>query len=628
MRWQSLFAWLRYRPSEEAEPFVLRENTADDIARAITDADSSRMQAMADDVKAGEKEKDSLACGGGGQTTEDDGRDGQTMKEGRSRGDGKEQSAQGTSHDAEDDILRMKQADFSLREDELAPVMLAYRHGFTQAEDVAVSRSLEENANALERLYHADRTDDLKLRFFTLKSTMKKGLLLAYIDGMVDAKLATQSVIEPLMIFAEERAVRSADVMAERIRRQFLPMMQTVEAKDFGMVVKVLNKGGGALFIEGSDTAFLLEMAGYPMRAVGKAQIEETVRGSQASFTESMRGNISQVRALIRSENLVAEVVTVGRINRKECAILSVDGIVNPSLVREMKRRIEGVTVDHVFDCGALMQFLTERRTQFPQMLTTERPDRTAEALMQGRVAILLDGDPFASVVPALLWDFFHSTEDYEMRPPSALFMRVLRYLGALVTMLLPGLYIALTYFHQEAIPTQLLVVIAGYRQMVPFPSLIEMLLLIVSFEFIREATLRVPSRLGGSISIVGAIILGQAAVTAKLVSPVLVVVVALTGLASYILPEYRFAFSLRVCQYAFLIAGGMTGLVGISLLLVLLLIDLAGMASFGVPFLSPLMPRASGGYGEEDVRPDVLSPVRIVKAEGGGKRWQKEARE
>ncbi|MBQ5588277.1 MAG: spore germination protein, partial [Selenomonadales bacterium] len=520
--------------------------------------------------------------------------------------------------------LSAKEADFALREEELSPMMLAYRHGFVTAEGTAVSRSLEENASALGRLYHADRTDDLKLRFFTLKSTMKKGLLLAYIDGMVDPLLATQSVIEPLMMFAEERAVLSADVMRERIRRQFLPMMQTVEGTDFGAVVKVLNKGGGALFIEGSDTAFLLEMAGYPMRAVGKAQIEETVRGSQASFTESMRGNISQVRSLIRSENLVAEVVTVGRINRKECAILSVAGIVSPSLACEVKRRVEGVAVDHVFDCGALMRFLTEKGTQFPQMLTTERPDRTAEALMQGRVVILLDGDPFASIVPAVLWDFFHSTEDYEMRPPSVLFMRVLRYLGALVTMLLPGLYIALTYFHQEAIPTQLLVVIAGYRQMVPFPSLIEMLLLIVSFEFIREATLRVPSRLGGSISIVGAIILGQAAVTAKLVSPVLVVVVALTGLASYILPEYRFAFSLRVCQYAFLLAGALTGLVGISLLLVLLLIDLAGMASFGVPFLAPLIPRASGGYGEEDVRPDVLSPVRIVKAEDGGKRWQK----
>ncbi len=612
MRWQSLFTWLRYRPSESAEQFVLRENTADDVSRAIREADEARVQAMRDDAKAGEKEAERLLC------------EERSAEGDAARGVCEERSAVDRQAG---EVLQAKRADFFLRADELAPIRLAYRHGFTVAEDVMVSRSLEENANTLGRLYHADRTDDLKLRFFTLKSTMEKGILFAYIDGMVDPMLATQSVIEPLMMFAEERDVCSADEMAERIRRQFLPMMQAVEGTDFGAVVKALNKGGGAIFIEGSDTAFLLEMAGYPMRAVGKAQIEETVRGSQSSFTESMRGNISQVRSLIRSENLVAEVVTIGRINRKECAILSVDGIVNPSLVREIKRRMEGVTVDHVFDCGALMQFLTERRTQFPQMLTTERPDRTAEALMQGRAAILMDGDPFASVVPALLWDFFHSTEDYEMRPPSALFMRVLRYLGAFVTMLLPAVYIAMTYFHQEAIPSQLLVVIAGYRQMVPFPSLIEMLLLIVSFEFIREATLRVPSRLGGSISIVGAIILGQAAVTAKLVSPVLVVVVALTGLASYILPEYRFAFSLRVCQYAFLIAGGMTGLVGISLLLVLLLIDLAGMASFGVPFLAPFLPRAAGGYGEEDVRPDVLSPVRIVKSEDDGKRWQKEER-
>lgn len=625
MRWQSMLTWLRYRPSDDTESFVLRENTADDVSHAIEKADSSRVQAMKDDAAAGKKEADRLAreekAAKGGKVRSDCE---DKSADGKARGTYEGQSADGKARD----ILRAKKRDFALRADELAPIMLSYRHGFAQTEDVAVSRSLEENANTLRRLYHADRTDDLKLRFFTMKGTMKKGLLLAYIDGMVDPMLATQSVIEPLMMLAEERAVRPSDEMAERIRHQFLPMMQTVEGTDFGAVVKSLNKGGGALFIEGSDTAFLLEMAGYPMRAVGKAQIEETVRGSQASFTESMRGNISQVRSLVRSENLVAEVVTIGRINRKECAILSIDGIVNPSLVCEMKRRMEGVTVDHVFDCGALMQFLTERSTQFPQMLTTERPDRTAEALMQGRVAILMDGDPFASIVPALLWDFFHSTEDYEMRPPSALFMRVLRYLGALVTMLLPGLYIALTYFHQEAIPTQLLVVIAGYRQMVPFPSLIEMLLLIVSFEFIREATLRVPSRLGGSISIVGAIILGQAAVTAKLVSPVLVVVVALTGLASYILPEYRFAFSLRVCQYAFLLAGGITGLVGISLLLVLLLIDIVGMASFGVPFVAPLMPRAAGRFGEEDVRPDVLSPVRIVKAEDGGKRWQKEESE
>jgi hypothetical protein len=184
MRWQSLFAWLRYRPSEETEPFVLRENTAGDVSRAIQDADLSRRQAIAGDAKTGESEKARLADTRGEQGGECD-----------------------TA------VLSAKEADFALREEELSPMMLAYRHGFVTAEGTAVSRSLEENASALGRLYHADRTDDLKLRFFTLKSTMKKGLLLAYIDGMVDPLLATQSVIEPLMMFAEERAVLSADVM-------------------------------------------------------------------------------------------------------------------------------------------------------------------------------------------------------------------------------------------------------------------------------------------------------------------------------------------------------------------------------------------------------------------------------
>lgn len=600
---QKILDWLWYRPREDEPSFILAENTAEDVEAAIRQAERERQKERRKDLCIGAEEGIRLA---------------RFVKE--------------TASGAARDVCRAKLTDFAKREEELQAMQLAYRHGFVHAEDVRVSVSIEENADILRRLYHADRTDDLKLRFFTMKGTMEKGLLLAYIDGMVDAKLVTQSVLEPLMLLAQDEAAAAADVMAERIRRQFLPMMQAVEAADYGMVTKTLNKGGGALFIEGSASAFLLEMPGYPSRSVGKAEIEETVRGSQAAFTESMRGNISQVRSMLRSEDLVAQVVVVGRINRKECAILSMDGIANPALVREVKRRVEGVAVDHVFDCGALMQFVTTSLPQFPQSLTTERPDRTAEALMQGRTVIMLEGDPFAAILPVSLWDFFHSTEDYEMRPPGALFMRMLRYMGALVTMLLPALYIAMTYFHQEAIPSQLLVVIAGYRQMVPFPSLIEMLLLIVSFEFIREATLRVPGRLGGSISIVGAIILGQAAVTAKLVSPVLVVVVALTGLASYILPEYRFAFSLRICQYIFLLVGGVSGLVGISLVFVLLLIDLAGMESLGLPFLAPLVPRMAlrdqlGEIlgGQASMRPDGLNPTRIVKQEAGGRRWQKE---
>lgn len=600
MSWKKMIARLRYHPPKEEELFYLEENTAEDVQAAICWAEEKREKMRQEDLMIGKREKEAL-----------DARDIQA-----------------------EEIIKVKRADWQARETELEPILLGYRHGFIKSSSVSVSHSIRENAELLRALYHAERTQDLKLRFFTLRSTMETGLMFAYLDGMVDAKLTADAVMMPLMLLADEEDVVSADEMAERVRRRFLPMMQSVEGRDFGTVTTTLNKGGGVLFVEGCDKAFLLELVGYPRRAVGKAEIEETVRGSQAAFTESMRGNISQVRSMLRSENLVAEVVTVGGINRKECALLSVAGIANPSLVKEIKRRITDVAVDHVFDCGALMQYMTTSQTQFPQTLTTERPDRTVEALMQGRVVILLEGDPFAAILPVALWDFFHSTEDYEMRPQGALFMRVLRYLGAVVTVLLPAIYIAMTYFHQEAIPSQLLVVIAGYRQMVPFPSLVEMLLLIVSFEFIREATLRVPGRLGGSISIVGAIILGQAAVTAKLVSPVLVVVVALTGLASYILPEYRFAFSLRICQYVFLVVGAMTGLVGISIVFVLLLIDLAGMDSFGMPFLSPIVPRTALRDrvseilgGEATMRPDALNPMRIVKQEHSGRRWQKEVR-
>ena len=266
---QKILDWLWYRPREDEPSFILAENTAEDVRAAIRQAERERQKERRKDLCIGAEEGIRLA---------------RFVKE--------------TASGAARDVCRAKLTDFAKREEELQAMQLAYRHGFVHAEDVRVSVSIEENADLLRHLYHADRTDDLKLRFFTMKGTMEKGLLLAYIDGMVDAKLVTQSVLEPLMLLVEDEAAAAADVMAERIRRQFLPMMQAVEAADYGMVTKTLNKGGGALFIEGSASAFLLEMPGYPSRSVGKAEIEETVRGSQAAFTESMRGNISQVRGV------------------------------------------------------------------------------------------------------------------------------------------------------------------------------------------------------------------------------------------------------------------------------------------------------------------------------------------
>ena len=207
------------------------------------------------------------------------------------------------------------------------------------------------------------------------------------------------------------------------------------------------------------------------------------------------------------------------------------------------------------------------------------------------------------------------------MRLPAAVFMRSIRYIGTILTFMMPSLYISLTNFHYEAIPTELLLAIAGYRQFVPFSSLVEVLLMIFAFELIREATLRVPGQLGGSIGIVGAIILGQAAVTAKLVSPLLVVVIAITGLCSYVIPEYRFGFGIRITQYAMLFMSTLFGLVGASITLVFVITELAGLKSLGVPFLTPVIPKTATKsdvfavpYDNQDDmwRPDELSPKRV----------------
>lgn len=232
----------------------------------------------------------------------------------------------------------------------------------------------------------------------------------------------------------------------------------------------------------------------------------------------------------------------------------------------------------------------------------------------------MVEGDPFAYVAPVNVWDFFHNPEDYEMRLPAAVFMRALRYLGTMIAFLLPSLYISLVSFHYEAIPTEILLAIAGYRQFVPFPSLLEVLMMIFAFELIREATLRVPGQLGGSIGIVGAIILGQAAVSAKIVSPLLVVVIAITGLSSYVIPEYRLGFSIRITQYLILLAASMFGLVGVAVAAVLIVIELAGIKSLGVPFLTPLIPRTSTmtdilwipSSGKDMWRPDELNAKRV----------------
>jgi spore germination protein KA len=529
-------------------------------------------------------------------------------------------------------LLKKNEKQAAKREAELEPVILGYQHA--KAGRVTVSSSVAENRAVLEARYHVPRNKDLQLREFNLKGEMPCRVLLAYIDGMVDKNLLLEAVIKPAVQYDNARGTLTGKELTDYMASDLLLNTQAQRIFEFAKVYEAINGGDCVIFIEGSGEALTADVKGYPCRGIGKSDIERTVRGSQAAFSEALRQNTAMLHSMLQSSDFVTEIFPVGKVNGKNCAVMYVDGIVNETARREIVRRIEGTKHDDVFDAGVFSQMLSENRLQFPENLSTERPDRVVSALMQGRIAIMVDGDPFAYVAPVSLWDFFHTPEDYEMRLPSAFFMRFLRYAGTLASLMLPGLYISLVLYHHEAIPTEILLAIAGYRQFVPFTSVMEVFFMIVAFELIREATMRVPGQLGASIGIVGAIVLGQAAVSAKIVSPLLVVVVAIMGLASYVLPEYRLGFAMRLTQYAVLVASCLLGLVGMSLAAVFLAAELVKIRSLGVPYLSPLVPRTStfsdilrvpSAYSPDMRRPDELNVERVQKKPTKEEVWRSE---
>lgn len=608
--YKKIFEYIQYKPKTEETTFVLPETEEEQwIAYNKTKAKASVLDCLSD-VTNGIKSLSEVI---------------ELAKE-------KCASGKWTKEDIE--ILKIRLEMLEMRADELEPIILAYEHGNMDRGRISVSSSLIENKTTIERLYHLPKNKDIQTREFELKGKIPVKMMLNYIDGMVDKQLLTLALLQPLMLFEYEKEGLIGETLTDKLVNNFIPHLQPLKITTYQDVTKSINAGDCVLFIEGSKEALGIDVKGYKSRGIGKAEIEKTTRGSQAAFGEALRPNTALIHAMLQSTNLVTELFLLGKVNAKNCAVMYVDGIVNETAKKELIRRIKGVKRDDVFDAGSFSQMISDNKLQFPENLSTERPDRVVAALMQGRIAFMVDGDPFAYIAPVNLWDFFHNPEDYEMRLPAAMFMRILRYTGLLLAFFLPSIYIALVLFHYEAIPTEILLAISGYRQFVPFTSVLELLMMIFSFELIREATLRVPGQLGGSIGIVGAIILGQAAISAKLVSPLLVVVVAITGLASYVIPEYRFGFAVRITQYAMLFSAAMMGLVGVSIVFLLILLEMVGLKSLGVPFLAPIIPKTStvtdilrvpNSYENDLWRPDELNTERVQRKSTASESWREE---
>jgi len=400
------------------------------------------------------------------------------------------------------------------------------------ATGVEVVKELVVNLEQIKQEFLASKNQDLVIRSF--KVGRKVNAFLVFIKGMADRNIINDFILRPLMMvgnFDADETVVDLNYLAENI----LSVNGATKKKELEQIITEILKGSTALFMEGEVECLIIESQGFEKRNVEKPTTEMVVVGSQEGFSENLQTNLTLIRKIIKNKNLVTEILPVGKTNHSSCAVVYLDQIVNPKLVKEVKRRINSIEVDFVPSSGILEQLIEDHPLMiFPQIATTERPDRVASLLVEGKVAILVDGTPFANLVPVTFFYMLHTSEDMNMRWYYTSLIRVIRFLGIGIALFFPGIYVAVTMYHHEMIPTELLSAIVKARENIPFPTAVEVLMMELSFELIRESGIRIPGIVGPTLGIVGALILGQAAVAANLVSPILIIIVSITALGNY----------------------------------------------------------------------------------------------
>lgn len=451
-----------------------------------------------------------------------------------------------------------------------------------------VSKNLQENIQIIKDTLRD--CDDVVYRNIEIGKDKTRASII-FIDGLVDKIVISEFAIESLLN-TEDLKSNLGNIkanIAEKASLQHLAIHDVKEEEDLNKVIDFILAGETILLIDGSNKALILSTRAWPARGVQEPQTETVVKGPRDGFTETIRFNTALVRRRIRDPKLKIKTLKVGRRSKTDVAILYIEDIVNEKLLKEVFKRIESIDIDAVGESTTL-EFLIEGNylSPFPQTESTERPDAVAASILEGRVAILVDNTPFAILVPTTIGTLFQSTEDYYTKWPMASITRGVRYVAAFLTVLSPALYIAVTSFHPGLIPSVLAFYVAASRVNVPFPAVVESFLMELTIELLRESGTRMAGPIGTTIGIVGGIIIGQAAVEAGIVSPLKIIIVAVTTISFFAISNYEWALSLRVIRFIFMILAAIFGLYGVMLGIVILMTHFAKLESFGIPFTSP----------------------------------------
>lgn len=411
---------------------------------------------------------------------------------------------------------------------------------------------------------------------------------IVFLKEVVKQDVVSNNILKPLTT----KVLKKSENHSLYVRQSVLQSINSTESINAEEVVKKMVYGFTALFLPNESKCVLIDTTYSETRQVGEPKNELAVRGSQEGFVESLESNISLIRKYIRTNLLIVEPVEYKGVNQEKVAIAYLEGITNTKLIEEVKRRINSIDFDFFISGGVVSQIIEDSANSLmPTSTMTERPDRSVAMLLDGHVLVFVENTPFAIICPTTFWTLFHTSDEINMRTPYANFIRIVRILAMFFALLSPGVYISLVNYQPEMIPSDLVIHIAGSREMLPFPSILEVIIMELSFEFIYEAGIRLPRAIGSTIGIVGALILGQAAVQANLISPLLVILVSITGLSSYVIPNQDLSYAVRIGRFLFLLLGSIVGFFGIAIGVLFTVTHLVTLQSFGVPFLSPRYP-------------------------------------
>lgn len=461
-----------------------------------------------------------------------------------------------------------------------------------ELERIPSSKDLDKNLQKIKEILKD--CDDVVYREVKVGKEQKYRCVIVFIDGLVDKNLIHENLFKPLMHVSRDLRPSPSSIkenLFDLIKYANISAGEINEVESINEAIDSILIGETVVIIDKYKKIMTVSSRGWQTRGISEPQSETVIRGPRDGFTETIKTNISSVRRRIRDPRLKLKMMQIGERSKTDVALMYMEDIVNEEILEEVKKRIEGIKIDAVIESSYIEQFIEDDRYSiFPQVENTERPDSVSAALYEGRVAILVDNTPFALLVPTTIATFMQSSEDYYDRWPIATLIRIIRYIGAFVALLSPALYIAITSYHPGMLPTALALYVASTRIYVPFPAYIEAFIMEITIEFLREAGTRLSGPIGTTIGIVGGLVIGQAAVEAGIVSPLMIIIVALTTIATFMLPSYGFSGAFRIIRFMFMVFAAVFGLYGIMLALILLGTHLVRLKSFGVPYMSPFI--------------------------------------